>query len=410
MFKKIKSEVLYYVRHRPKLRLFLSKIYFLFLKLRIHRKIRFKKITFVNPKDIRYFTRKFNPFCSAGVIKAGDWDIDRIDIQILPTFKGLRERFIEKKKWEDTIYFKKNIERINSGEILWHCRDEKDFRERCKGIDKLFQDIKNRGFHLESEKGKDKAIRDYDFVSVNVGRSGDLIFNDGAHRLVIAQILKLDKIPVRVLVRHKTWYNLIKKIMSLIPAEGAYQSFNHPDLDNNFKVIHTSEDRFKLIKDNIKIKKHRKLLDIGANMGYFSMKFEELNYNCYLLEHEINFINYLEEVKRVRGYKYNVVSGDMFEWPALRKVKFDVVLALNIFHHYLKTKEFYEKLKIFLNKLNTDVLVLETHNIKESQMKGAYKNYTPKEFVNFVLKEAELKHVSRIGKVKGGRELFIISK
>ena len=42
-------------------------------------------------------------------------------------------------------------------------------------------------------------------ILVNIGRDGDIFFEDGRHRFVIAKILRLDKIPVRVFVRHKQW-------------------------------------------------------------------------------------------------------------------------------------------------------------------------------------------------------------
>jgi hypothetical protein len=71
-------------------------------------------------------------------------------------------------------------------------------------LDALYQDIKNNGF--ETQKKLRGGVRKMeDEVVVVIGRNGDLIFNNGRHRLAIAKILDLDKIPVKITLRHKRW-------------------------------------------------------------------------------------------------------------------------------------------------------------------------------------------------------------
>jgi 2-polyprenyl-3-methyl-5-hydroxy-6-metoxy-1,4-benzoquinol methylase len=405
----IKNLVLKLVREKPHLRKVLSVVYINFLKIRFHKKIKFNKITYINPLDVNYYSKNFNIYNSQGRILDGNWDRNRKKLEDYTTFKGLKERFVYGNNWENTIYFKENIKKINNGKVLWNCQNKKDLIKRCRNLDKLFDNIKKQGFYVESEKSKDILRRDYDFVTINIDRNGEILFNDGAHRLCIAKILKLKEIPVRVLVRHKNWFNYIKKIDSLLLNKTSYQSLNHPDLNNIFTIIHKCEDRFEIIKKNVKDIKKGKVLDIGANMGFFSQKLEEIGFIPYLIEHEKNFVKFLETTKNVRKFKYKVISEDMFIWMNKNNQKFKITLVLSIFHHYLKTKNLFEKLKSFLNKLDTEVLILETHDTKEKQMINVYKNFNGKEFVSFIKKETNLKTSKKIGKING-REIYIFKK
>lgn len=53
------------------------------------------------------------------------------------------------------------------------------------------------------ETSRDRVLTNE--VGVNVGCDGSLLINSGFHRLAIARILRLDEIPVQVIVRHREW-------------------------------------------------------------------------------------------------------------------------------------------------------------------------------------------------------------
>ena len=407
-----KDFVLKVVRRKPKVRKVLSYIYLGFLKIRFFKREKLKNIIYVNPQNINFSSRYFNIYNSSGKIVNSDWDLKTKNFEECLTYKGLKEHFIGGKNWKDTLYYNNNLKEINKGKVLWHCHDKNDLLKRCRYIDNLYKNIKEKGFLLNTQIDSNHHKKEYDFVTINIGRNGTIFFNDGAHRLTIAKILKIDKIPVKVIVRHKIWNSYIKKIKTYISGSFSYQNLNHPDLNSNFKIIHKCEDRWKLMeKEILKLGniKNKKALDIGSNMGYFSQKLEIVGFETYSLEHEINLIQILKETKKIRKYKYKIIEKDMFEWKNKNKTKFEIVLALSVFHHYLKDKFLYEKLKIFLNNLNTKILILETHNIKEKQMRNSYKNFTSKEFVNFIKIEGNFKKIKKLG-VIGERTLFILKK
>lgn len=316
-----------------------------------------------------------------------------------------------KKSWKETSYFKIFLKEIENWKLMWNCNNKKEFLIRCKKLDKLFEDIKNNWYKLN----KDLIIWWYDEITINIWRNWELLFNDWAHRLTIAKILNLKLIPVRIIWRHSNWFNFIKYLKSTLPKQTSYQSLWHIDLDTNFKIDHPCYDRFNLFKKYLpKAINNSKSLDIWWNIGFFTRELEKLWFNVYTIEHENFYLNILQKFKYFLWFKYNIIWEDIFQWKGIKENKFDIVLALNIFHHFIKTKEFYEKLIIFLNNLKTNLIIFEAHNIKEEQMKNSYKNYNSIEFVNFIMKQTWLNKYKKIWVIWDNwthqREVFKIYK
>ncbi len=407
---KIKEIILKYIRHKPLLRKILSKIYLTYIKINNYfKKNNFKKIYYINPIEIKKESWKyFNIFKDEWKNKWWTWDLKWDIFNNNDIYIWLKERFIEKKEWVDTIYFKKFYKKIKDGKLMWNCFNKTELLNRCNNLDKIFLDIKNNWYKLN----KDLITWWYDEVSINIWRYWELLFNDWAHRLTIAQILKLKQIPVRIIIRHKNWYNLITYLKSTLPNQTSYQSLWHPDLDTNFTIKHPCYNRFNLFKDYLpKVKKNSKALDIWGNIGFFTRELEKLWFNTYIIEHESFYLNILKKFKNSLWFKYNIINEDIFKWQWIKENKFDIVIALNIFHHFIKTKKFYNKLTKFLNNLNTKIIIFEAHNPYEKQMKDAYKNYKPKEFVYFIMKEAWLNKYKEIWLIKNDwRKLFKIYK
>ncbi|UIP01058.1 hypothetical protein Hbl1158_06810 [Halobaculum sp. CBA1158] len=98
---------------------------------------------------------------------------------------------------------------------------ESDVRRRYAKIDSLHEDIAENGYRTQTELyqtgervgtgfGNDigpKGLleRFAHEITVDIGRDGTLLFVDGRHRLAIAKVAEVDRIPVTILVRHETW-------------------------------------------------------------------------------------------------------------------------------------------------------------------------------------------------------------
>ena len=178
------------------------------LKLKsFHQSADLHSIYWISPQEITYALREEFPIYKyKGNVLDGDWDLPHnlIKFEELDIYQALYQHFIEGKEWQETDFYHRVLAEIESGMIKWNCLSNKDFEERCKKLDALYQDIKNNGF--ETQKKLRGGVRKMeDEIAVVIGRNGDLIFNNGRHRLAIAKILDLDKIPVKITLRHKRW-------------------------------------------------------------------------------------------------------------------------------------------------------------------------------------------------------------
>ena len=204
----------------------------------------------VDPRGITHVTgRGPNPgrfqWQDIGRIQNGNWDRNGDRVGDLPVVKALHERFEDGKEWEDIEFIQRVLEQIEHGNVIWRgCNTESDVWDACESVDELYANIRSQGYLRQRELAEkngsspDKYVTDdgfnrYDEVVVDIGRDGEFLFVDGRHRLAIARILGLDRIPVRVSARHIEWQRIRESIVttpkSAIPAE-VRQYLDHPDI------------------------------------------------------------------------------------------------------------------------------------------------------------------------------------
>jgi hypothetical protein len=92
--------------------------------------------------------------------------------------------------------------------------------------------------------------------------------------------------------------------------------------------------------------------------------------------------------------KFTPVHASVFDLPNL---DFDIVIALNIFHHFLKTKKRFAEFVPFLKRLKCKTMIFQAHRPQEPQMKGAYLNFGPDMFVGFIAAHTGLCKIEVIG-------------
>jgi hypothetical protein len=162
-------------------------------------------------------------------------------------------------------------------------------------------------------------------------------------------------------------------------------------------------DRFELIKPNVHGKK---ILDIGAHLGYFSHRFEELGHECVAVESHADICHFLRKLHAAQERKFRIVEDSIFSFVERERPVVDTVLALSILHHFLKEEPFYRQLVKLLNTLDTKEMIFEPHCPAEGQMRDAFRNFDSAEFVKFILENSRLTQAEKIGVAKDGRELF----
>lgn len=153
-------------------------------------------------------------------VMAGRWDENTVAFEGLTSYRSIRDHFENGVAWEDTEYYQIMLAKVEQGIEWQHCTTQEDVKDRFRQIDALYESIKDHGYKTQREiadertgdpngddypldKGLEPTEQSiYDEIIVNIGRDGQLIFEDGRHRLSIAKLLDVEKVPVTVLVRH----------------------------------------------------------------------------------------------------------------------------------------------------------------------------------------------------------------
>ena len=204
----------------------------------------------VDPTVIAHVTKRGpNPgrfqWQDIGRVQGGSWDRSDDCVEDLPVVTALRRRFEDGDEWEDIEFIQHVLDQVERGNVVWRgCNTESDVWEACERVDELYESIRDRGylrqrdFIEQNEISPDKYVSDdgfnrYDEVVVDIGRDGQFLFVDGRHRLAIARILGLDRIPVRISARHTQWQRIREAIGNMpqleLPAE-VRQYLDHPDI------------------------------------------------------------------------------------------------------------------------------------------------------------------------------------
>ncbi len=388
---------------------------FLLLKNRSkYGKLYFNKTYWVDPKKIQYVTGlRDRHWYHYSRILDGDWDQSKKSYENTSLYQTSKQRFKEGRKWEDTNLYQYLLRNISNGIIRWGLTNKEELDELFRRFDSLYYEIKRNGIKPKRELSSSKSwlakfdIKTiFDDITVDIGRDGQFLIVHGKHRLSIAKLLDIPKVPITIIKRHKKWMDFRKNLIFFFrnyQRGKPYQVLSHPDLRNiPFKQ---GEIPFDIIRENISISKGT-LLDIGANLGYFCHKFEDEGFNCYAVEENRMFMYLLKKLKKVENKKFKIIPESIIEYNKNQELIFDVVLAFNIFHKFLETKDSYLNLIEFLKRLKVKELILGCHSRKEFKNKKFYRNYKPDEFVNFILENSCLNKAKFIGKTKTGRSLY----
>lgn len=182
-----------------------------------------------------------------------------------------------------------------------------------------------------------------------------------------------------------------------------YAPIMHPQF-SCFESVHGHE-RFNLISKYIPTTA-KTVLDIGSHWGYFSHRFEDLGFEVTAVENNQEYLYFLRAIREICNKKFKIWDQSIFK---INNFDFDIVLALNIFHHFTKDKSTFLHFQNFLCKLNCHYLFFQAHNPKEGQMRNSYINFKPDKFVFFLMEKLRMNNFNMIGAM-GSRMIYLIEK
>jgi hypothetical protein len=306
------------------------------------------------------------------------------DITVTHEYQLLKKHFVDKEKWHEIQEYNYFIEKISNNLQVSGCSNESEFKDFLENATQAF---------LNAE-----SLSDLEKVKVGIDNSGKYVILKGLFTIALVKLLKIDSVNVEVIVRHPQWLKFSSDFLKFQSIHGElYQPLIHPDL--SFKSSYTDE-RFEIIKENLAIKPGT-LLDIGANLGYFCHKFEDLGFKCYAVEIRPSNAHFMKKLRDIEGKTFKIINKSIFDLQ--EKFDFDVVLAFNIFHHFLREKELHQNLIDFLNRISVHTMYFQPHDPSEAIMKNAYANYSNEQFVKFIINSSCLNDYELVNKQSDGR-------
>jgi len=370
-----------------------------------------EEIYWVNSKKIQYYLiKKSKKLESSPIILGGNWDKSKKLFKKIDLYHSFRLRFKEGRNWDETSYYNRVLNEIYTSKNVYGCSNKQEWDQYLKKLDSIYNHIKEQSKIVKDDYiNFDKwcieigAPPFFNEITVHVDREGQLLLGEGEHFLSLVKLLKVPMIPIKIKTRHKKWIDFKKELRYFSRRGSLYQQVTHPDLQD-FSVKHRDK-RFEMIKEKLSIS-HGKLLDIGANLGYFCHKFEEEGFNCYAVEINPIYSYFLKKLRRVEARKFTVISNSIFSYNKNKELVFDVVLALNIFHNLTTRKKTYLKLIELLKRLKVNELYFGAHKPSEYLNARVYRNFTPTQFTNFIIKYSQLSEAEFIGNTPDGRFLF----
>jgi len=171
-------------------------------------------------------------FAEYGDVIGGDWDVPRVKFTELSEWALINERFGKGIPWKETSVYEDLVARIEHGNNVYGCSTVEELHERFEYLSTLKESMASDGYRrtdTESSSGvgvgRDSAAS-LDEITVNIGRGGELLHHtNGRHRLALAKVLNIPKVPVLVMVRHEGWQRKRDRVRT-----GSETDHSHPDL------------------------------------------------------------------------------------------------------------------------------------------------------------------------------------
>jgi len=251
-----------YINDRPQLKKRLSEWYDVYLGLyyeyliRVHGakykdSLQCPSVIMVDPMSIKYsndpgFLFTLDAECD---ILGGRWDKSLPQFSEQFPLEAFYQHYQHGVPWEETAMME-YLSDIFMKNKAWsdYCSFPEAWSRLWK-LDELYNTIDRNGYKSQKElqelagddpiglpEWQDPRKPENHEVAISIGRSGQFIFEDGRHRLAIAKVLELDKIPVYVVVRHKKWHNYLVSITE----KDLEVECNHPDVNY---IINNSQNQ-----------------------------------------------------------------------------------------------------------------------------------------------------------------------
>lgn len=355
----------------------------------------------INPIRIKYFIQKGNSEEKKKAVNTINQKIEELNFTDGEIILSIKKSISKKIKFSETEFFKNSLEKIKEGNKNWECQSEKELIKKSNELNNVINCLIKKD--SPKDLGNINFGKLFEKIHVEIDNNGEFILVQGNDYLAIYLLIGYKLVPVRIIKRHTKWKKFRNKVnlFSHEAAKGTYQPLIHPDLQSF--PSHRKEDRWELILKNLKIRKGT-MLDIGSNLGYFCHKFEDLGFNCYAVERNHKYLYFLKRLREIEKKNFEVIQKSVFD---IDRKQYDVVLALSIFHHFLRTMELFNKMTKFLTELEIKYMFFEPPETGHC-FKNSYVEFSEIEFVNYILEHSCLNSKELLDRGERGRPLYLL--
>jgi hypothetical protein len=332
-----------------------------------------------------------------GMSRGGGWDGRRQPVAESGVYRAIHEHFTQNQPWQETALLEPCQHAAAPGESC-SCAHGAAGESYLRRLDEA---------HADAEVLQRACADPGHGIALAIGREGNPLILRGAEWAALAGLRGCKAVPVRIAFVHPQWQRFRKAVMNYAELHQGkiYQRITHPDL-GRVPSIH-GDERLALLSELLPVQRGA-LLDIGAHWGYFCHGFERLGFQCHAVDHSSKNAFFMQRIRRAMQRSFSAWEGSVFDYPPA--THFSVVLALNIFHHFLKQEQSYENLKLLLKRLSMDCLFFEPHRPEEFTRQQVFKNLQPDEFAAFIAGEAGMAKIERIGAANDQRLMYRLTR
>ena len=289
-----------------------------------------KNTLYIDPRKIELHSRpEFYSLQNSLIaqVRDGDWDLNYAAHAEEDFYISLKQ-FIVSGEWESTPHYKRIIKEMDEGSVKWGCSDALQFKEYLNNIVKMMNHIKVFGYD---------DLNSNDRVEVNISRDGKYFLNTGRHRLAIAKILGIEKIPVNI---------------NTIHANIAPEKL----LDKDYALFIRRRNMEKYVDIDWTKFSGKTVLDIGPAFGIWSVLARGYGATVKAMDIDEDYMRVFRKVTEILKYNIPLERKNVLELDETEK--HDIVIFMAVWHHIPQKEDCLKALdKIF--SIATERLFLE---------------------------------------------------
>ena len=312
--------------------------------------------------------------CDVRIDLDGDWDTLGRPFKNGYIFKSFKMR-LNGEAWENTPIYKNRP------------LHKPSWIKKLKRWDRMLADIVENGYTLRPlEKN---PIDEY--MSIFIGRNGDMFIYNGIHRLCCCLLSKVEKeVPVKVLLRHNEWKDFKANAIRYQKKRGKlYCQLPHPDLASI--PYYWTNERADLIAKN-SINQGGYVLDAGSHWGTTSYVLAQKGFNCNAAEVSKAHFNRATKISKFPGNDFYPVNCDFLD------IKFSGTLVLlNIVHHFIYKPKLFKKFKKFLGTNLIKEIFYQAHQLGDKWSP----KMEPLEMLKTISSRSNLTTINELGNFNG---------